>query len=115
MAGPEDVYRIAISLPGTTCADRHFNVNGRSYAWTWKERVDPKKARVERLDVYAIQVASEEIKQAMIASEPDKYFTEPHYTHYPAVLVRLAAVSEEELEDLLTEGWRLRTQMKKKR
>jgi hypothetical protein len=35
------------------------------------------------------------------------YFTEPHYDGYPAILVRLAAIDPVELEELLTDAWRL--------
>ena len=28
----------------------------------------------------------------LIASDPEKFFTEPHYNGFPAVLVRLAAI-----------------------
>jgi hypothetical protein len=38
--------------------------------------------------------------------DTSKFFTEPHYSGYPAVLVRLDAVDEDELEDLLIEAWR---------
>ena len=38
--------------------------------------------------------------------DPEKIFTEPHYNGYPAVLVRLSAVDEDLLEDLLTDAWR---------
>jgi hypothetical protein len=38
--------------------------------------------------------------------EPAKFFTEPHYNGYPAVLVRLPAVTIDELEVLITDAWR---------
>ena len=33
-------------------------------------------------------------RQALIAADPGKFFTEPHYNGYPAVLVRLDAIDE---------------------
>ena len=42
----------------------------------------------------------------VLASDPDKFFTEPHYNGYPAVLVRLAAVTPKELEAVITAAWR---------
>ena len=36
------------------------------------------------------------------------FFTLPHYDGYPVVLVRLAAIAEDELEEVLREAWRVR-------
>lgn len=36
-------------------------------------------------------------KEALMVAEPDKYFQIPHYEAHPAVLVRLEAISLEEL------------------
>ena len=57
--------------------------------------------------VLAVRVADEGEKLALIASDPEKFFTEPHYNGYPAVLVRLEAIDEDELTELLTDAWRL--------
>jgi hypothetical protein len=35
-----------------------------------------------------------------------KFFTEPHYNGFPAVLVRLPAVDSDQLEVLITDAWR---------
>ena len=56
--------------------------------------------------VLAVRVANLNEKNLMIAAEPAKFFTEPHYNGYPAVLVRLAEVSAKELRPLLVEAWR---------
>ena len=45
-------------------------------------------------------------KDFLLALDPAKFFTEPHYDGFPAVLVRLAAVTARELRPLLTEAWR---------
>jgi hypothetical protein len=42
----------------------------------------------------------------LLASDEEKVFTEPHYNGFPAVLVRLAAVEVDELEELITDAWR---------
>ena len=44
--------------------------------------------------MFAVRVSGEEEKQALIAADPEKFFTEPHYNGYPAVLVRLDAIDE---------------------
>jgi hypothetical protein len=42
----------------------------------------------------------------MLSADPVKFFTEPHYAGFPAVLVRLDAVTVADLKVLLAEGWR---------
>ena len=105
----DDVHRIALSLPhalqdGTKL--RYLVEGGKGFAWTWKKRVEPKRARVEQLDVFGVRVSGEEEKRALIAADPGKFFTEPHYDNYPAVLVRLDAIDDGELSELLTDAWR---------
>ncbi len=45
------------------------------------------------------------LKEALIEAEPDKYFETPHYAGYAAMLVRLDAVSDEELAGRLDCAW----------
>src|SRR5580704_10296178 len=102
------VRRIAASLPhatdDSTEASLEFAVAGKGFAWSWKERVHPKKPRVPRLDVLAVRCPAE-AKQAILEADPDKLFTEPHYDAFPAVLVRLDRVDEAEIEALLRSAW----------
>ena len=56
-------------------------------------------------DILAVRVADEGVKFALIADEPDLYFTTPHFDGYPAVLVRLAAIDERGLRELIVEAW----------
>lgn len=112
MADLNDLQRIACSLPGVVQEERRpaFAVlnkgKRKGFAWVWMERIDPKRARVPNLEVIAIRVRNELEKEALIASEPTKFFTEAHYNGFPAILVRLAAVEVDELEALLVNGWR---------
>ena len=48
----------------------------------------------------------------MIASEPKKFSTTPHYDGYPMVLVSLKTVGKREATELITESWRLRAPKK---
>jgi hypothetical protein len=106
-----DVRRIASSLPGSVEGSDRFGfgveVRGKvkGFCWSWLERVDPRKARVENLDVLAVRVDGEAQKQELLAADPATFFTEPHYNGYPAVLVRLAVVDVDELRELLTDAW----------
>jgi hypothetical protein len=57
-------------------------------------------------DVIAVRVANAEEKEMLLASDEEKFFTEPHYNGFPAILIRLAAIDADELEELIVEGWR---------
>jgi hypothetical protein len=111
MADQDDVRRIALSLPQPIEAEDRFafsvvhNGKQKGILWVWHERIEPKKPRVPRPDVVAIRVANESEKETLLASDPDKFFTEPHYNGFPAVLVRLAAIERDELAELITDAW----------
>jgi hypothetical protein len=112
MADQKDVRRIAKSLPGASAAKDRFAFmvrNGRkekAFAWVWQERIDPKKARVPNPSVLAVRVADMMHRDMLLASDKRKFFTEPHYDGFPAVLVRLSAVEVVELRELITAAWR---------
>lgn len=113
MADLDDVSHIVASLPESTFERGEddavaASVAGKAFAFTWNQRVEPRKPRVVRPDVLAVRVAGEGAKQELVAADPEKFFTEAHYNGYPAVLVRLAAVDAEELRELLTDAWRTR-------
>jgi hypothetical protein len=112
MADQEDVRRIALGLPATTEAEDHFGFSvlnrgkPKGFVWAWNERVQPKKPRVPRADVIALRVANQVEKEALLATDSSKFFTEPHYNGFPAILVRLPEIDLEELEELITDAWR---------
>ena len=56
-------------------------------------------------DILGARVADEGVKFALIAEDPDVYFTTPHFDGYPMVLVRLAAIGVPELTELVTDAW----------
>jgi hypothetical protein len=101
MATEEDVRRIALSLPATTEKPSYgtpgFRVRDKGFA-----RIRPEG------DSVVVWCGDLGEKEALLAAEPDKFFTTPHYDGHPTVLVRLAAVDETELAEALTESWRLR-------
>ena len=112
MADQDDVRRIALSLPETVEEEDRFAFSvlnkgkRKAIAWVWLERVEPKTPRVPRPDVVAVRVAGQGDKESLLASDPEKFFTEPHYNGYPAVLVRLSAIDEAELRELIVDAWR---------
>lgn len=101
MVSEDDVRRIALCLPSTTERSSYgtpgFRVADRLFA-----RIRPEG------DSVVVWCADGGEKEALIASEPAKFFTTPHYDGHPTVLVRMAAVDREEMGELLADSWRLR-------
>jgi|GEM_PF-180419 len=111
LANQKDVRRIASSLPGAREAEGRFAFSvenkgkEKSFLWVWLERLEPKKPREPRPDVIAVRVRDQGEKAALLAADPDTFFTEPHYDGFPAVLVRLRAVRMPLLRKLIVEAW----------
>ena len=112
MADQEDVRRIALVLPDTSEAENHFAFSvlnkgkPKGFVWAWNERVEPKKPKVPSTIVVAVRVADQVEKEALLASGDEKFFTEPHYNGFPAVLVRLPLIDSDELRELIVDAWR---------
>lgn len=53
-------------------------------------------------------VEDEAEKEALLASDPAKFFTTPHYDGHPIVLVHLEAVGVDELTELIADAWRVK-------
>ncbi|HEY0448042.1 MmcQ/YjbR family DNA-binding protein [Actinophytocola sp.] len=95
MVTEDDVRRVALSLPHTT--------EKPSYGTPGFRVKDKMFARIrEEGNVLLVWVAGEGEKRGLIDSEPDKFFTTPHYDGHPSVLVRFGAVDVAELTELLT-------------
>jgi hypothetical protein len=102
VATEEDVRRIALSLPETTEKPWYgtpgFRVKDKGFL----------RIRTEAEGGLVVFVSDLGEKEALLASEPEKFFTTPHYDGHPTVLVNLPAVDTAELTELITESWRLR-------
>ena len=109
MTSAARLREIALALPEvedkSTAERLAFEVRGKGLAWSWLERQTPKGPRRARLDVLAVRCRAEE-KDLILESDPAVYFTEPHYSGFPAVLVRLEAIAEADLAALLAVAWR---------
>ena len=102
MISHDDVRRIALRLPGSYEQESYggrpsWRTKGRMFTWI---RDDP--------EALVVWVESVDEKDALILSDPDRFFTTPHYDGQSIVLVRLEAVEADEAEELITESWRLR-------
>ncbi len=112
MTTHDDVRRMAAKLPGSVEGEGRFGfavpVKGKlkGYVWTWSERVHPKKPKVINDRVLAVLVPNLEVKEMLLASDSVRFFTEPHYNGYPAILVRLDDIEPGDLEELIVEAWK---------
>lgn len=111
MATQADVRNIALSFPDTIEKAGHFAFEVRhgakykGFCWVWLERIEPKKPRVANPRVLAVRVAGRDAKEILLMADADKFFTEPHYDGFPAVLVRLEKIGRAELRELLQQAW----------
>lgn len=118
MATRADVRRIALSFPGAQEDEERFvffvmdKGKPKGFAWAWLERTEAKRARTPNPDVLAVRVTNNAQKDLILASDKRKFFTEGHYNGYPAILVRLKAVTVADLRVLLEEAWRCRAPKK---
>ena len=110
----ERVEAFVLTLPETTSTPSYggapaLRVNKKMFARLRGEMADDLDALTGAPygEVLMVGVGDLGEKEAVLASDPRAYFTVPHYDGYPAVLVRLAAIGEDELRELLTEGWRV--------
>ena len=104
MISPQQVRHLVTAIPGarddSTDETLAFACGERGFAWSFKQRDTPKGPRRPNLEVLAISCPLAQ-KDVLLEAAPDIYFTDPHYNGYPAVLARLAVISEEELAERL--------------
>jgi hypothetical protein len=97
----DDVRRAALALPETVEKPSYgspgFRVRDRLFA-----RIRPEG------DSVVVWCADLSEKEGLLRSEPEKFFTTPHYDGHPSVLVKMAAVGREEMAEILADSWRLR-------
>jgi hypothetical protein len=81
----------------TTHAQPALRVRGKLFVWMSPHE---RGALVVRVDP--------DEKPFLLESDPDTYFTTPHYEGYPAVLVRLDRIERDQLAERLEDAWLLR-------
>jgi hypothetical protein len=110
MADADDVRRLALALPEVVeiASDGFdFRVAGKGFVWSYPERT-PGKPRVIRTDIAVLYVGDEAEKQALLLGEPELFFTVGGYDGLPLVMVRLAEVKADRLQELITDAWQMR-------
>jgi hypothetical protein len=109
----DDVARVCSGLPDVTEGQRHGHrtwfVGGKAFAW-----IRPfSKADIRRFGdvgppagpILAISVADLGEKAAVLAANPEAFFTIPHFEGYAAVLVQLDEVTKTALGEALVDAW----------
>jgi hypothetical protein len=109
----DDAARMAADLPdvteGESRGNRTWSVGGKAFAW---ERPFS-KADIRRFGVQtppdgpilAVRVGDLGEKEAVLAANPDAFFTIPHFDGYAAVLIQLREASAAALREAITDGW----------
>ncbi len=105
-AGP----RTCPECPSSSCTTRSATAS----SWSPRDRDAAGRAVLaDQVDVSRLALALPDVVAGegqfgfgvTVRGKSSVYFTEPHYDGYRAVLVRLAAIEERELAELLTDAW----------
>ena len=101
MASWQDVVALGTALAGveesTWFRTPALKVRGKSFC-----------RMKEDGETLVIQVVDLEDKEALLRSDPNVFFTTPHYDGYAYVLVRLDRIGHDVLAELVEDAWRLR-------
>jgi hypothetical protein len=112
MATWDDVRRLALAMPEATEVESRGNTQ-----WRVKDKLFVWERPLRRPDLAALGAAAPEgpilgarvehlvAKDAMLAGDPELFFTTPHFEGYPAVLVRLDRIGLEDLDEVVVEAW----------
>jgi hypothetical protein len=116
VASWDDVRRLALALPETAEKTMHGTMASwrvRDKLFVWERPLRDKE--LEELGegapdgpVLGARVEDLSAKEAMLADQPELYFTTSHFEGYAAVLVRLERIGEEDLAELVAEAWLVR-------
>ena len=112
MATWSDVRRIALALPGTSEITSHEHaawlVNKKFFVWERPLRKSDLAALGKRAPtgpILGVRTEDLEMKEVMLASDPNIFFTTPHFDGYPAVLLQLKKITAAKLKEVIVEAW----------
>ena len=119
MSSWDEVERIALALPETAerpaYGNRAWRVRDKLFVWERPLR-ETEIAELEGAapdgPILGARVENELAKRALIADEPELYFTTPHFDGHASVLVRLERIGRDDLEELIAEAWLTRAPKK---
>jgi hypothetical protein len=112
VASWDDVGRIALALPETSERPAYGNaawrVRDKLFVWERplrQKELDELGAAAPEGPILGARVEDLVAKEALLADEPELYFTTAHFDGYPSVLVRLERIGAEDLRELIVEAW----------
>jgi hypothetical protein len=112
MASWGDVRRIALALPESSERSSRglasWRVRDKGFVWERPLRSADLRALREDAPggpILGARVEHLGAKEALLADDPDVFFTTPHFDGYPAVLVRLDRIALDELNEVIVEAW----------
>jgi len=112
MASWDDLRRIALALPETSeSVSRELcSWRVREKGFVWERPLRPADIRALGDDaptgpILGARVEHVGAKAALLADDPDVFFTTPHFDGYPAILVRLDRIAIEDLKEVIVEAW----------
>jgi hypothetical protein len=108
----DDVARIALALPETSEREsrgqRQWKVRDKGFVWERPLRpsdLEALGADAPDGPILGARVEHVGAKEALLADDPAVFFTTPHFDGYPAILLRLDAITVEDLDEVIVEAW----------
>lgn len=115
MASWDDVRELALALPETSEVLsrelRQWRVKDKLFVWERPLRKSDLAALGDEAPdgpILGARVEHLVAKEALLADDPELFFTTPHFDGYPAILVRLDRIGLEELREVVVEAWLVR-------
>ena len=112
MATWEHVRRLALALPETAeeSSRNHPSWQVRNKTFVWERPL--RKGDLQALGdaapggpILGARVEHLMAKEALLAEDSGHFFTTPHFDGYPAILVELDKIGEDDLEEVIVEAW----------
>jgi len=115
VASWDEVARIALGLPQASEVVarglRQWKVKDKLFVWERPLRRSDLEALGDSAPdgpILGARVEHEGAKRALLADDPEVFFTTPHFDGYPAILVRLDRIKPKDLHEVVVEAWLVR-------